>query len=409
MDHPFIYVLTSITVFTGVILLLVLGLLIASRKLTPQGAVTIDINGGDQQIEAKPGTSLLGTLAAREIYLPSACGGGGTCAMCKCRVVEGGGEVLPTETGQLTRQERREGVRLSCQLKVKNDLRIEIPPEVLDIRKYTCRVRSNRDVATFIRELTLELPEDAEFDFEPGGYVQIDVPEYEIAFRDFGIDERFRDTWNQLGLLELEAKNDEPCFRAYSMANHPAEKGLIILNVRIALPPKGTSYPPGIASSYIYALQPGDEVTLSGPYGDFFIKDTDREMVYIGGGAGMAPLRSHIMHLLQTLRSGRTLSYWYGGRSMRELFYVDDFRALEKEFDNFTFHIALSEPLPEDEWDGPTGFIHQVVHDHYLGDHPDPDELEYYLCGPPMMLDASMNMLHELGVEDDRIAFDDFG
>jgi Na+-transporting NADH:ubiquinone oxidoreductase subunit F len=406
--NTLLYILTSVAVFTGVIMLLVAGLLLASRKLTPQGKVKLQINR-DKTLEVQPGRSLLNTLAENKIFLPSACGGGGTCAMCKCKVTEGGGPLLPTEAGQVSKNEARESVRLACQLKVKNDLSLEIPPEILDIKKYTCTVKSNRDVATFIREFTVELPEGVDLNFKAGGYIQIDIPEYELHYKNFDIAERFRDTWEAYALFDLRAVNKEPRFRAYSMANCPAEKGVVMLNVRIALPPPGTRYPPGVASSYLYSLKPGDPVTLSGPYGEFFIKDTEREMVYIGGGAGMAPMRSHIFHLFKTLQTGRTVSYWYGGRSMRELFYLDEFRALEKEFPNFSFHIGLSEPRPEDHWDGPTGFIHQVVLEHYLKDHSDPDEIEYYLCGPPMMLEAVGTMLYNLGVDEEMIAYDDFG
>jgi len=403
-----LYILVSVGVFTLLILGLTAGLLAAGRKLTPQGKVKLRING-EKELEVQPGRSLLTTLAENKIYLPSACGGGGTCAMCKCRVTEGGGPLLPTEKGQVSKAEARESFRLACQLKVKNDLHLEIPPEILEIRKYECTVQSNRDVATFIREFTVELPEGIDLNFKAGGYIQLDIPPYEISYLDFGIADRFRDTWEKCRLLDLKAVNREPCFRAYSMANCPAEKGLVMLNIRIALPPPGLQCPPGIASSYLYSLKPGDTITVSGPYGEFFIKETDREMVYIGGGAGMAPMRSHLFHLFKTLRTGRRVSYWYGGRSFRELFYVEEFRALEKEFPNFSFHIGLSEPQPEDQWDGPVGFIHQVVLEHYLKDHPDPDEIEYYLCGPPMMLEAVANMLYNLGVEKEQIAFDDFG
>lgn len=402
------FVIASIVVFTGIILLLVLGLSLASRRLAPSGPAKILINDGQKEVVTETGRSLLTALADNKIFLPSACGGGGTCGMCKCVVVEGGGTLLPTEAGHVSRQEAKQGVRLSCQLKVKQDLKIRIPPEILEIRKFECTVRSNRNVATFIKELVLDLPPDVPFDFKPGSYIQIDIPPYEVSFRDFDIDERFRDAWDRMNLWRFTSRSTEPCFRAYSMANYPAEGRIIMLNVRIATPPPGMDVPPGIASSYIFNLKPGDKVMVSGPFGEFFAKDTDREMVYIGGGAGMAPLRSHILHLFRTKKTKRKVSYWYGARSWREMFYQDDFENIAKEHPNFAFHVALSEPLPEDNWKGPTGFIHTVVYEQYLKNHPDPENIEFYLCGPPPMIAAVNTMLYNLGVEKEMIAYDEF-
>ncbi len=409
MVNVFLFIVVATGVFTGIILLLVVGLMLASRRLAPSGPVAIAINGGDKELTVDSGASLLSALGSREIYLPSACGGGGTCALCKCVVEEGGGDILPTEMGYITRAEAREGWRLACQLKVKRDLRIRVPAEVLEIRKFEGTVRSNRNVATFIKELVVDLPPGMNLDFRAGGYVQMDIPPYALRFRDFDIDERFRDAWDRNRLWDFTARNDEPCFRAYSMANHPAEGNRVMLNVRIAIPPPGLDVPPGIASSYIFGLKPGDTVVLSGPYGEFFAKETDREMVYIGGGAGMAPMRSHIFDLFKTRRTRRTVSFWYGARSRREMFYDEEFRAIAEEFENFRYTVALSEPLPEDKWDGPTGFIHSVVLDRYLARHPDPSEIEYYLCGPPPMIAAVNRMLDDLGVEKDMIAYDEFG
>jgi len=330
--------------------------------------------------------------------------------MCKCVVLEGGGDLLPTEAGHISRAEARQGWRLACQVKVKRDMKIRVPAEVLEIRKFEGTVRSNRNVATFIKELIVDLPPGMTLNFRAGGYIQMDIPPYkEISFRSFDIDERFRDAWDRYQLWDLKVSNPEPIFRAYSMANHPAEGSIVMLNVRIATPPPGMNVPPGIASSYIFSLKPGDKVVMSGPFGEFFAKDTDREMVYIGGGAGMAPMRSHIFDLFKTRRTTRKVSFWYGARSRREMFYDDEFRAIAAEFPNFRYTVALSEPLPEDHWDGPVGFIHKVVYDLYLKDHPDPTEIEYYLCGPPMMIAAVNRMLDELGVEKEMIAYDEFG
>lgn len=398
----------SVIVFSGIILILVFALSFVEARIAAKGEAVIDINEGQKHFTVETGKSLLMTLAANDIFLPSACGGKGTCGECKCRVLDGGGQVLPTETGMLTRKEQKEGLRLGCQCKVRNDLKLDIPLEILEIKKYECIVKSNHNVATFIKELVLELSEP--MDFRPGGYIQIDVPPYHLNYRDFDIEKEYIEDWKRCSLLDFEADNEEEIFRAYSMANHPAEKGLVILNVRIATPPPAKrNVPPGIASSYIFNLKPGDRVTISGPFGEFFIKETQREMLYIGGGAGMAPLRSHLLHLLQTLRTDRKVSFWYGARSQREVFYEEDFRVLEKEFPNFSFHIAFSEPLEGEVCNAPIGYIHQIIYDHYLKNHEEPEEIEYYMCGPPMMIGAVKKMLDSLGVPDDMIAYDDFG
>lgn len=399
----------SLAVFAGIILTLVVILEVAKRQLVPQGDITITVNG-EKELKVKPGGTLLGTLAAERFFLPSACGGGGTCAQCKCQVLEGGGDVLPTETGQLTLRERKENWRLGCQVKVKQDMKIQVPEEIFGIQKFRCKVRSNDNVATFIKELVLEIQDDKWLDFEAGGYIQIDIPKYKLSFREFDIGDRFKDAWDAFKLWDYNASNDEDeVFRAYSMANHPAEGNIVMLNVRIATPPRGLDVPPGIASSYIFNLKAGDEVSISGPYGEFFIQETEREMIYIGGGAGMAPLRAHLFHLFHTLKTNRKVSYWYGARSLNEMFYWDHFQKIEKEFPNFTFHLALSEPQPEDEWSGLTGFIHQVLLDEYLSKHDAPEDCEYYMCGPPPMVNAVMKMLDDMGVAKEDIHFDDFG
>ncbi|MEI6892913.1 MAG: NADH:ubiquinone reductase (Na(+)-transporting) subunit F [Pontiella sp.] len=404
------YIVSSVVVFSAVIMFLVSLLLIAAKKLVPQGLAKLDINEGNRQIEVKPGASLLTALANEKIFLPSACGGGGTCAMCKCKVLEGGGELLPTEAGQVTKAEAKEGVRLACQLKVKEDMKLDIEPEILDIKKYECTVRSNDNVATFIKELVVELPDGEKLDFRAGGYIQIDVPAYKgLAYKNFDIGDEYKGDWDKFKVWDNEANNEEPCYRAYSMANFPLEDDIIMLNIRICSPPPGTSYPPGICSSYVFNLKPGDKITISGPYGEFFAQETEREMCFIGGGAGMAPMRSHIYDQLKRIGSKRRITFWYGGRSLTELFYMDEFRALEKEFPNFTLHIALSDPLPEDNWEGLTGFIHNVVLNEYLDKHEDPAEIEYYLCGPPIMLKCVKDMTYDLGVEPEMVLADDFG
>jgi len=406
-------VLISIAVFVLVMILLVVMLLYARQKLTPRGDVTLKIN--DREMVVSPGSSLLSTMSNNGIFLPSACGGGGTCGMCRCQITEGGGSILPTETGFFTRREQNDHWRLGCQVKVRDNMTIQVPEAVLGVKKWDCEVVSNRNVATFIKEFVVKLPEGEDLNFKSGEYVQIYIPKYEVDYRrDIDIEEEYRPDWDKFDLWSLKAKNEEETFRAYSMANYPAEKNLIILNIRIATPPmdknrKWMNVPPGICSSYIFSRKPGDKVTISGPYGEFHIKKTDSEMVYVGGGAGMAPLRSHIFHLLKTEKSNRKISYWYGARSRREVFYEEEFRELEKKFPNFTFNLALSEPLPEDNWTGYKGFIHKVLFDNYLGKHQLPEEVEYYLCGPPVMNAAVLNMLDNLGVPQENIAFDDFG
>jgi Na+-transporting NADH:ubiquinone oxidoreductase subunit F len=406
-------VLISVAVFVLVMILLVVVLLYARQKLTPQGDVTLKIN--DREMVVSPGSSLLSTLSGNGIFLPSACGGGGTCGLCKCQVTEGGGAILPTETGFFTRREQNDHWRLGCQVKVRESMTIHVPEAVLGIKKWECEVVSNHNVATFIKEFVVKLPEGEDLIFKSGEYIQIDIPRYEVDFsKDIEVEKEYHPDWDKYDLWSLKTKNTEETFRAYSMANYPAEKNLIILNIRIATPPmdknhKWMNVPPGISSSYIFSRKPGDKVTISGPYGEFHIKNTDNEMIYVGGGAGMAPLRSHIFHMLKTEKSDRKISYWYGARSRREIFYEDEFRELENKFPNFTFNIALSEPLPEDNWKGYTGFIHQVLLDHYLGKHDLPEEIEYYLCGPPVMNAAVLNMLDNLGVPEENIAFDDFG
>ena len=405
--------LLSIAVFTGVILVLVLIINFAESKLLPQGEMTITVNDEeDKKFKVHPGGTLLSALANETIYLPSACGGGGTCAMCKCQVLDGGGGILPTETGHINRNEAKENWRLACQVKVKEDMNIHVPDEIFSIRKWECTVKSNENVATFIKELVLDLPEGENLNFQAGGYIQIDIPEYRnLLFKDFDVEDEYHPDWDKYKIWNLVANNDEPLFRAFSMANHPAEGNRIMLNVRIATPPPPlwNDVPPGLATSYIFNLKTGDKVTISGPYGEFFIKETDREMVYIGGGAGMAPMRSHLFHLFQTLKTGRKVSFWYGARSLREMFYDDHFKDLADQFPNFNYQVALSDAMEEDNWKGSTGFIHQVLHDEYLSKHDDPTEVEYYMCGPPPMINAVEGMLDSLGVEPEMIAYDSFG
>ena len=402
----------GMTLFTAIILSLVAVLLVAKNKLVSSGNVDIVINNDpDKTLHVHAGGTLLGALAEQKIFIPSACGGKGSCGVCKVNVTGGGGAMLPTELGHVSRGEAREGCRLSCQVKVKEDMKIEIPPEIFDVRRWKCKVRSNHNVATFIKELILELPEGEDVPFRAGGYIQIECPPYNIHYKDFDIEEEYRPDWDQFNLWEIDAVCKESVERAYSMASYPEEKGIIMLNVRVATPPprapKGT--PPGVMSSYIFSLKPGDEVTISGPFGEFFARDTKAEMVFIGGGAGMAPMRSHIFDQFRRLHTDRKVSFWYGARSLREAFYIEDFDMIASENENFEWHIALSEPLPEDNWTGYVGFIHQVLLDNYLKDHPAPEDIEYYICGPPMMNTAVINMLTDLGVEKDNIMFDDFG
>ncbi len=405
-------IVLGVFMFTVVILSLVMLLMVAKRKLVAGGEVDIIINDDPTKaVHVSTGGTLLGVLADQKIFVPSACGGKGSCGVCKVDVLEGGGAMLPTETSHITRGEAREGCRLSCQVKVKQDMKIRVPPEVFSVRRWQCKVRSNRNVATFIKDLVLELPPGEEVPFKAGGYIQITCPPHQVEYKNFKIEERFREDWDKYHLWELSSRVTEPIQRAYSMANYPEEKGVIILNVRVSTPPPkappGT--PPGQMSSYIFGLKPGDEVEISGPFGEFFAKETDAEMVFLGGGAGMAPMRSHIFDQFRRLHTKRKVSFWYGARSLREAFYVDDFNKIQAEFPNFTWHLALSDPLPEDNWTGYTGFIHQVLYDNYLKDHPAPEDVEYYMCGPPPMMTACFKMLDSLGVEPENIAFDDFG
>lgn len=405
----------SIIVFLAITLILVILLLVAKAKLLPSGNVTIDINNGEKKLTVATGGSLLSCLAENKIFLPSACGGKGNCGMCKCQVVSGGGSILPTEVGYFTRKEQLTSWRLGCQVKVRGDLGILLPPEVLGVKKWECTVLSSRNVATFIREFVVKLPEGENVNFRSGGYIQIDVPSCEVDYKNIEVDPVFRPDWEKMHLFDLKMVNPTPTFRAYSMANHPAEGNIIMLNIRIATPPfdraKGgfAAVNPGVCSSYIYSLKPGDKITISGPYGEFFIKDTDNEIVFIGGGAGMAPMRSHIFHLFKTLHTKRKVSFWYGARSKREIFYESDFEEIARENPNFSFNIALSDALPEDNWTGPKGFIHQVLFDNYLKNHPAPEDIEYYLCGPPMMTSSAVKMLDNLGVQAENIMYDNFG
>jgi Na+-transporting NADH:ubiquinone oxidoreductase subunit F len=404
-------VVSGVLMFTLIVLILVLIILFAKSKLVASGSAQIFINDDpDKAIKTPIGDKLLNALADSEIYLPSACGGGGTCGECKCIISEGGGDVLPTEKGKLTRKQIRENYRLTCQVPVKNDMKIEVPPEVFDIKKWECTVRSNDNVATFIKELVLELPEGESVDFRAGGYIQIEAPPHHVEYKDFKVSAEYREDWDKYDQWKFVSDVNEPIVRAYSMANYPEEKGIIMLNIRIASPPPSNpDVPPGQMSSFLFNLKKGDKVTISGPYGEFFAKDTEAEMVFVGGGAGMAPMRSHIFDQLKRLNSKRKISFWYGARSLREAFYTEEFDKLAEEHDNFTWHLALSEPLPEDNWDGYTGFIHQVLLDNYLKDHPAPEDNEYYMCGPPMMNNAVIQMLENLGVEPENIALDDFG
>ncbi len=402
-------VILGVAVFTSVIMMLVFVILFARSQLVSTGQVTIEINGDpDKTVTCSAGGKLLNTLADNGIFLSSACGGGGTCAQCRCKVMAGGGSMLSTEEGHFTRREAKEGWRLSCQTAVKQDLKIEVPAEFFGVKRWECEVISNHNVATFIKELVLKLPEGEEVDFRAGGYVQFEIPPYHIHYKDMDIEEEYRGDWEKFGVFDYESKVDEVTIRAYSMANYPEEKGIMKFNIRIASPPPGTDFPPGKMSSYIFTLKPGDKVTIFGPYGEFFAKETDAEMVFIGGGAGMAPMRAHIFDQLLRLHTDRKITFWYGGRNQRELFYVDEFDKLAAENDNFDWHVALSDQNIEG-WDGYTGFIHNVLYDEYLKDHPAPEDCEYYMCGPPMMNSAVIGMLEDLGVERENIFLDDFG
>ncbi|MEH6491079.1 NADH:ubiquinone reductase (Na(+)-transporting) subunit F [Halopseudomonas sp.] len=399
----------GVGMFTAIVLSLVAIILIARSKLVSSGDVTIEING-ERTVTVAAGSKLLNTLSANGIFLSSACGGGGTCAQCKCIVESGGGEMLPTEESHFTKREAKEGWRLSCQTPVKQDMKIEVPEEVFGVKKWECTVESNPNVATFIKELTLKLPEGENVDFRAGGYVQLECPPHTVAYKDFDIQPEFRGDWDKFDLWRYVSKVDETVIRAYSMANYPEERGLVKFNIRVASPPPGRDdLPPGQMSSWVFSLKPGDKVTVYGPFGEFFAKDTDAEMVFIGGGAGMAPMRSHIFDQLKRLNSSRKITFWYGARSLREAFYVDEYDKLAEENDNFEWHLALSDPLPEDNWEGPTGFIHNVLLENYLKDHPAPEDCEFYMCGPPMMNASVIKMLQDLGVEPENILLDDFG
>lgn len=413
MSTSFI-ILTAVIVFLIVVLIPVTILIVVKKRLTPKGNVKICIND-ERELEVKPGNSLLQTLAEEQIFLPSACGGKGNCGMCRCQVLQGGGSILPTEKGFFSHKEQLDHWRLGCQVKVRENLKININPQIFGIKKWECTVVSNRNVATFIKEFVVQLPEGEHLNFQSGSYIQIDVPKCDVHYKDIAVDEEYRKDWEKFHMFDLVMRNPEPQFRAYSMASYPAEDNIIMLNVRIATPPfdrKNGGFMkvnPGVCSSYIYSLKPGDKITISGPYGEFHIKDTDREIIFIGGGAGMAPMRSHILDLFLTKHTQRKVSYWYGGRSLRELFYIDDFKKIEADNPNFKFNIALSSPLPEDNWNGYIGNIHEVLLENYLKNHKEPEEIEYYLCGPPMMTQAVLTMLDNLGVPKENILFDDFG
>ena len=405
----FTAIVGGVALFTVVVMLLV-GIILAARSfLVSSCDISIEINGDPEKTIVVPaGGKLLNTLADAGIYLSSACGGGGTCAQCKCQILDGGGSMLPTEEGHFTRGEARSNWRLSCQVAVKQDMKIEVAPEFFGVKQWECTVISNDNVATFIKELVLAIPEGENVNFRAGGYVQLEVPPHEARYKDFVIGEKYRGDWEHFGLFDVVSKVPDTTIRAYSMANYPDEKGVIKFNIRIATPPPRTDLPAGKMSSYVFGLKPGDKVKVFGPYGEFFAKETKNEMVFIGGGAGMAPMRSHLFDQLRRLHSDRKISFWYGARSLREMFYEDDYNELAKENDNFDWHIALSDPQPEDNWDGMTGFIHNVVLENYLKDHPAPEDCEYYMCGPPMMNAAVVKMLKDLGVEDDNIALDEF-
>lgn len=403
-------IILGVVLFTIILLVLVGIILGAKSKLVASGSVDVLING-EKTIHTPVGSKLLGALADAELYVASACGGGGTCGQCRVRVLEGGGSILPTETGHINKREAAEGGRLSCQLTVKQNMRIEVPEEVFGVRKWECTVRSNDNVATFIKELVLELPVGETVPFRAGGYIQIECPPHHVKYSEFDVEEKFREDWDRFNLWKIESKVSEPVMRAYSMANYPEEAGIIMLNVRIASPPPSMidEVPAGEMSSWIFNLKAGDKATISGPYGEFYAKETKNEMVFIGGGAGMAPMRSHIFDQLMRVHTDRKISFWYGARSLRETFYADHFDRLQSENENFDWHLALSDPLPEDEWTGYTGFIHNVLLENYLKNHPTPEDCEFYMCGPPMMNAAVIDMLHELGVEDEHIMLDDFG
>jgi len=404
-------IVLGVSMFTAIVVALVLVILFAKSKLVATGDITISINGeADKSLTAAAGGKLLNVLADKGIFIPSACGGGGTCGQCRVHVHSGGGDILPTEEGHITKREAREGCRLSCQVAVKQDLDIELEPEIFGVKQWQCEVKSNDNKATFIKELVLKIPEGEVVPFRAGGYIQIEAPAHHVKYSEFDIPDEYRPDWERFNFFSIESKVDEETIRAYSMANYPEEEGIIMLNVRIATPPPNNlSLPAGKMSSFIWSLKEGDKVTISGPFGEFFAKETDAEMVFIGGGAGMAPMRSHIFDQLRRLNSKRKISFWYGARSKREMFYVEDFDMLQAENENFEWHCALSDPQPEDNWDGYTGFIHNVLYENYLRDHEAPEDCEFYMCGPPVMNAAVINLLKDLGVEDENILLDDFG
>ncbi len=404
-------IILGVSMFTAIVIALVLVILIAKSKLVSSGDVTISINGDPEKaVTTAAGGKLLGALADQGIFIPSACGGGGTCGQCRVDVHSGGGDILPTEEGHINKREAKAGCRLACQVAVKQDMEIEVEDEIFGVQQWDCEVISNDNKATFIKELKLQIPNGESVPFKAGGYIQIEAPAHHVKYSDFDIDEQYRGDWNHFGFFDVESKVDTDTLRAYSMANYPEEEGIIMLNVRIATPPPGRLHlPAGKMSSFIFSLKAGDKVTISGPFGEFFAKETDNEMVFIGGGAGMAPMRSHIFDQLKRLKSKRKMSFWYGARSKREMFYEDDYNGLAAENDNFQWHVALSDPQPEDNWDGLTGFIHNVLFEEYLKDHEAPEDCEYYMCGPPMMNAAVIGMLKDLGVEDENIMLDDFG
>ncbi|GLT14832.1 NADH:ubiquinone reductase (Na(+)-transporting) subunit F [Vibrio algivorus] len=404
-------ILLGVAMFTLIVLALVLVILFAKSKLVPDGDITISVNGDPEKaIITTAGSKLLGALSSSGIFVSSACGGGGSCGQCRVKIKSGGGDILPTELDHISKGEAREGERLACQVNVKTDMEIELPEEIFGVKKWECEVISNNNEATFIKEFKIAIPDGESVPFRAGGYIQIEAPAHHIKYSDFDIPQEYREDWEKFNLFRYESKVEEETIRAYSMANYPEEEGIIMLNVRIATPPPNNpDVPPGIMSSYIWSLKPGDKCTISGPFGEFFAKDTDAEMVFVGGGAGMAPMRSHIFDQLKRLKSKRKMSFWYGARSKREMFYVEDFDGLAAENDNFEWHCALSDPLPEDNWEGKTGFIHNVLYESYLRDHEAPEDCEYYMCGPPMMNAAVIGLLKDLGVEDENILLDDFG
>lgn len=404
-------IILGVVMFTCIVMVLALLILFAKSKLVNTGDIAVEVNGDqDKSFTAPAGDKLLNMLSSQGIFVSSACGGGGSCGQCRVVIKEGGGDILPTELSHISKREAKEGCRLACQVNVKQNLKIELPEEIFGVKKWDCEVISNDNKATFIKELKLRIPDGEDVPFRAGGFIQIEAPEHEVSYADFDVPQEYRGDWDKFNLFRYRSVVKEPTVRAYSMANYPDEKGIIMLNVRIATPPPSNpDVPPGIMSSYIWSLKAGDKVTISGPFGEFFAKDTDAEMIFIGGGAGMAPMRSHIFDQLKRLKSKRQITFWYGARSLREMFYEDDFNHLQKENENFTWHVALSDPQPEDNWTGYTGFIHNVLLENYLRNHPAPEDCEFYMCGPPMMNAAVIKMLKDLGVEDENIMLDDFG